>query len=81
MCGLPVVTLAGDDAALRGDAMLAGVAAGIYPDLDAAGLALVATKARHEPDAATHAAYDQAYARYVRLFDALRPLFADPGAG
>ncbi len=80
VCGLPVVTLEGDDAALRGDAMLGGVAAGIYPDLAAAGRALVATKARFEPDDTAHATYDLAYARYVRLFDTLRPLFADVGA-
>lgn len=81
VCGLPVVTLEGDDAAVRGDAMLAGVAAGAYPDLAAAGRALVATKRRYDPDPAAHAAYDEAYARYITLFDALRPLFAADGAG
>ena len=30
-CGVPVVTLDGEDAAVRGDAMLAGVAAGVFP--------------------------------------------------
>ncbi len=81
VCGLPVVTLEGDDAALRGNAMLAGVATGIFPDLGAAGRSLVATRDRYEPDASAHATYDRAYARYVQLFATLRPLFADPGAG
>ncbi len=74
-CGLPVVTLEGEDAAVRGDAMLAGVAVGVYPDLAAAETALVATRDRFEPDPASRAAYDQAYGRYIRLFDALRPEF------
>ena len=40
-CGLPVVTLQGEDAAIRGDAMLAGVAAGVYPDLRRPSAAMV----------------------------------------
>ena len=75
VCGLPVVTLEGEDAAVRGDAMTAGVAVGVFPDLAAADAALVATKARFEPEAANRAAYDAAYDRYVRLFEALRPEF------
>jgi xylulokinase len=78
-CGLPVVTLQGDDAAVRGDAMIAGVAAGIFPDLAAACSAMVKVRDRYEPDPATRAAYDDAYGRYLRLFDALRPLFANAG--
>jgi xylulokinase len=75
-CGLPVVTLEGEDAAVRGDAMLAGVAIGLFPDLTAASAAMVAVRERFEPDPMTRGAYDDAYGRYVRLFEALRPLFA-----
>lgn len=78
VCGRPVLTLEGDDAAIRGDAMLAGVAAGAFADLDEAALAMVRAGRRYEPDPATHAVYDEAYARYVELFEALRPLFAAP---
>jgi len=75
-CGIPVVTLEGEDAALRGDAMLAGVAAGVFADLDAATAIAVATKRRYDPDPAARADYDVAYARYLKLFDAVRPMFA-----
>lgn len=81
VCGVPVVTLEGEDAAVRGDAMLAGVAVGVYPDLAAAAAAFVAPGARFEPDPATRAACDDAYDRYVRLFDALRPEFERSAAG
>ncbi len=74
-CGLPVITLEGEDAAVRGDAMLAGVATGVFPDLAAAGAVMVLTRERLEPDPANRPAYDLAYARYIQLFDALRPLF------
>ena len=80
VCGLPVVTLEGEDAAVRGDAMTAGVAVGVYPDLAAAGAALVATSARFEPNPAVRAVYDAAYERYQRLFEALRPEFERPAA-
>ncbi len=74
-CGLPVITLQGEDAAVRGDAMLAGVAVGVFPDLVAASSAMVRIRDRYDPDGAVRAAYDDAYGRYVRLFDALRPMF------
>ena len=79
VCGLPIVTLAGENAAVRGDAMLAGVAIGAFRDLAAAERALVATEARFEPDAATRGRYDEAYERYIRLFEALRPEFERTG--
>jgi sugar (pentulose or hexulose) kinase len=80
-CGLPVVTLQGEDAAVRGDAMLAGVAAGVYTDLDEAIAAMVTTDERYEPDPTAHRAYDAAYARYVELFEALRPMYRPPDTG
>ena len=75
VCGLPVVTMDGEDAAVRGDAMLAGVATGIHPDLVSAAAAMIAPGRRFEPNPANRAVYDDAYATYVSLFDALRPVF------
>lgn len=81
VCALPVVTLEGEDAAVRGDAMLAGVAVGAFADLAEAQAALVAVGARFEPQAASRAAYDAAHERYNRLFEALRPEFLRAAGG
>jgi xylulokinase len=75
VCSLPVVTLQGTEAAVRGDAMLAGVASGSFSDLDQACAAAVRPEARYEPHLETHAAYEATYRRYVELFDSLRSLF------
>ena len=79
VCGLPVVTLDGDEAAIRGDAMLAGVASGVFRDLEEASRLTVRVRDRFEPDAGAHAVYEDAYRRYLELFDAVRPLFRWPG--
>ena len=78
--GLPVITLRGEDSAIRGDAMLAGVAAGAFRDLDEARRAMVAIDRRFEPDPTTRAAYGPAYDTYQELFEALRPVFAASSA-
>src|SRR5664279_3432686 len=77
VCRLPVITLRGEDAAIRGDAMLAGVAAGAFQDLDEGGRAMVAVDRRYEPDPATGPTYALSYGIYRNLFEALRPVFAE----
>jgi xylulokinase len=75
VCSLPVVTLQGTEAAVRGDAMLAGVASGSFGDLGQACSAAVRPEARYQPDLETHPAYETTYRRYIQLFDSLRSLF------
>ena len=75
VCGLPVVTLHGTEAAVRGDALLAGVSSGAFRDLNQACQAALRFEARFEPDATTRSAYETAYTRYIQLFDTVRPLF------
>jgi xylulokinase len=75
VCSLPVVTLSGTEAAVRGDAMLAGVASGAFGDLGEACVAMVQPASRFEPDQATRAVYEVAYRRYIDLFETVRPLF------
>ena len=79
VCGVPVVTLDGSDAALRGDAILAGVASGAFGSLDEGCRLAVHPRDRFEPDAASRATYEDSYRRYLELFDAVRPLFRWPG--
>ncbi len=76
VCGVPVITLRGEDAAIRGDAMLAGVATGAFRDLEEGARAMIAVHERFEPDPATRGAYEAAYGTYRELFEALRPVFA-----
>jgi sugar (pentulose or hexulose) kinase len=76
--GLPVVTLEGADAAVRGDAMLAGVAAGLFGSLEEARAAMVVARDTFAPDPGRYAAYDAAYRRYLELFEALRPTYERP---
>ncbi len=71
-----MITLEGENAAIRGDALLAGVATGVFPDIEAAVAAAVTTSDRYAPDPRRRQAYDDAYARYIAFFDAVRPLFA-----
>ena len=54
-----------------GSAMAAALAAGLYPDFDAAALAMVATERIIEPDPAVAAVYDDLFARYVALYEAV----------
>ncbi len=74
--GLPVLLAADGDTAPIGAAMLAGVAAGIHPDLRACAAELPAARERLEPDPRTAELYARAYGDYRRLFECLRPMFA-----
>jgi xylulokinase len=65
-----------EESTALGAAMLAAVGAGTVRDLDEAVERCVALADRaYEPDPTTAAAYDDAYGRYRRLFDALEPTF------
>ncbi|MGC8628454.1 MAG: xylulokinase [Acidimicrobiales bacterium] len=79
VCSLPVTTLQGTEAAVRGDAMLAGVATGVFPSLDEAAAAMVKPGEHFEPNVSHHDVYEAAYHRYNELFEKLRPLFATTG--
>ena len=74
--GRRVRVLKTDEATALGAAMLAGVGAGTFADLDEAVAALTTLDRRvYEPDGATAAAYSDAYGRYRALFDAVEPGF------
>ena len=59
------------DSCALGAAMAATLAAGLYPDFDAAALAMVTIERVVEPNAAVAAVYDDLFTRYVKLYEAV----------
>jgi xylulokinase len=75
MTGLPVEVPTLTDTAPMGSAILAAVAAGAFPDVLSAAANVGDISHIVEPNPATKARYDEAFARYHLLFDSLRPLY------
>jgi xylulokinase len=69
--GLPVRRVDTEEATALGAAMLAAVGAGRYVDVVAATELAHLSDRRYEPDPELHARYDEAYAGYRTLFDAV----------
>jgi len=61
--------------ALKGAAILAGVGAGVFADLEAASNDMVAIKHRVQPSGDNAAVYAAGLAKYEQLYEALKPLF------
>jgi xylulokinase len=72
---MPVISLATEETALLGAAMLGAVALGVYPDLDAAAARMVRTGQLYEPKPSLEPVYNAAYTRYLELYQRLEPLF------
>lgn len=75
LTGLPVEIPEVTDTAPIGSALLAAVAVGLEPDLVKAAEMVGGIAETIEPNTATKSAYDNAYATYRNLFEALRPMF------
>jgi xylulokinase len=71
--GLPVETTAVEEGSAFGAALLGGVAAGVFADVDDAVDRCVRVGETTEPDPAWTAAYAEAYPRYRALYPALHP--------
>ncbi len=74
--GIPLERTVVEEGAAFGAALLAGVRAGVYADVHEAIERAVHVRDVVEPDPAWRGAYDEGYARYRRLYPALRPLEA-----
>jgi len=74
VCGVPVVTLANEEAAVLGDAILAGVAVGEFASLEEGCARMVALSGRVEPGP-EQAAHVEAYHRFCDLNRTLEPFF------
>jgi xylulokinase len=73
--GSELVTVNTTEGAAYGAALLAGVGAGIWPDVDTACQATIRITGQTDPDAATVAAYEPVYSAYRDLYPALKPSF------
>ena len=71
----PVISLATEETALLGAAMLGAVTLGVYPDLDAASARMVRLDQVYQPNPALRDVYDLAYARYLELYQRIEPMF------
>jgi sugar (pentulose or hexulose) kinase len=73
--GRPVLTTTNEEAATLGASILAGKAIGLYSSVEEAVEQMIQIKQRFEPNPANRAIYDDAFGTYIRLYDALCPLF------
>ena len=71
----PITRMRAEEGPAFGAALLAGVGAGVYPDVAAAVEAAVATSGTVEPNPEATAAYNQGYEVYRTLYGALKPAF------
>ena len=74
MLNLPITALNTADAGTVGSAMLTGIAAGCFRDLQDAAEHMVEKKKVYEPDLKMHEKYMEVYERYRKLYQAVRPL-------
>lgn len=73
--GRPVLTTTNEEAATLGAAILAGKAVGLYSNIEEAAERMIQIKERFDPNPKHKAVYDEAFNTYVKLYDALCPLF------
>jgi xylulokinase len=73
--GRTVVTTTNEEAATLGAAILAGKAVGLYSSVEEAAERMIQVKERFEPTPTNLPIYDEAFGTYVKLYDALCPLF------
>jgi xylulokinase len=73
--GRPVLTTTNEEAATLGAAILAGKAVGLYASVEQAVQEMIQIDQRFEPAPANRDIYEDAFCNYVRLYEALCPLF------
>lgn len=71
---VPVTAMETSEAGAAGSAMLVGIAAGIFANLEEAAAAMVRPKHTYYPRAEVHEKYEAVFARYEKLYNAVRPL-------
>jgi len=71
---MPVTSLGSAEAGAAGCAMMAGIAIGVFGDLEEAAKKLISEKKTYYPRREQHAVYRKHYERYRRVYEAVRPL-------
>lgn len=71
---LPITALKTVDAGTVGSAMLTGVATGVFKDLKEAAVHMVEETVTYEPRNHMHEKYMQVFARYRKVYEAVRPI-------
>ncbi len=74
VCGLPIVKLENEDTGLIGDAILGGVATGLFESIEKGCQIMVHTLVRIEPGENT-SLYEKYYQRYLELDNALKDFY------
>lgn len=77
MYGCPVQTIRAKEGPALGAAILAGVGAGVFPDVVSACEHLIEPDEICRPDAAAHAYYEKGHKLYQKLYTALKDSFED----
>jgi xylulokinase len=80
VCGLPILTLANEETALLGNAILAGAASGVFSSVAEACTRMVAIKERIQPSE-QRVTYEKPYERYNNLNQCLGPYFRSNYSG
>jgi len=75
ICQRAVLTTTNEEAATLGAAILAGKGVGLYSSIVEAAGQMVQIKETFEPNPANRAIYDEVFATYIQLYNALCPLF------
>lgn len=73
--GTPIMTMRAEEGPAFGAALLAGVGAQLYPDVQSAVEVAVATADTIEPQPDAQRVYDQLYGLYRQLYGVLKPTF------
>jgi len=71
----PILQYASNEGGILGTVMLAGLAVGFWPDVQAAVNALTSIETEYAPDPDRAAGYDALYAEFTRLHDLFIPSF------
>lgn len=74
MLNVPMTSLGSAEAGSAGCAMMAGIAIGVFKNLDEAAQVMIKEKETYYPRAEMHEAYQKHYDRYRKVYEAVRSL-------